>query len=154
MIKESSSNNKTRKHESTYTMLAFHQWGFSSGSGDRIPVPAETHQHVSLAILALPDTSSSSSSSLPTWITVITLQWEREASLFLQQRAPGSHAPQLHYDGVLVAITLQRWALIHPILLITDTLQRDLVAFFTLWEGQNFLQILWHWCLKRTIRTT
>lgn len=45
-------------------MLAFHQWGFSSGSGDRIPVPAETDQHVSLAILALPDTSSSSSSSL------------------------------------------------------------------------------------------
>lgn len=33
-------------------MFAFHQCGFSSGSGDRIPVPAETDQHVSLAILA------------------------------------------------------------------------------------------------------
>lgn len=45
-------------------MLAFHQCGFSSGSGDRIPVPAETHRHISLPILALPGTSSSSSSSL------------------------------------------------------------------------------------------
>lgn len=42
-----------------------------------------------------------------TRITVITLQWEREASLFLQQRAPGNPIPQLHYDGVSVAITLQ-----------------------------------------------
>lgn len=24
---------------SSYTMFAFHQWGFSSGWGDRIPVP-------------------------------------------------------------------------------------------------------------------
>lgn len=46
-------------------MFAFHQWGFSSGSGDRIPVPAETDRHVSLGIPSLPDTSSSSSSSLP-----------------------------------------------------------------------------------------
>lgn len=31
-----------RKHSSapSYTMLAFHQWGFSSGWEDRIPVPA------------------------------------------------------------------------------------------------------------------
>ncbi len=44
---------------------------------------------------------------ITTWITVITLQWEREASLFLQQRAPGNPTPQLHYDGVSLAITLQ-----------------------------------------------
>lgn len=25
----------------SYTMLAFHQWGFSSGCDDRIPVPAD-----------------------------------------------------------------------------------------------------------------
>lgn len=44
---------------------------------------------------------------ITTWITVITLQWEREASLFRQQRAPGNPTLQLHYDGVSVAITLQ-----------------------------------------------
>lgn len=43
---------------------------------------------------------------ITTWITVITLQWEREASLFRQQRAPGNPTLQLHYDGVSVS-TLQ-----------------------------------------------
>lgn len=44
---------------------------------------------------------------ITTWITVIKLQWQREASLFLQQRAPGNPTPQRHYNGVSVAITLQ-----------------------------------------------
>lgn len=52
----------TNTHQ-TYTMFAFHQWGFSSGSGDRIPVPAETERRVSLPILTSPrDTVSSYSS--------------------------------------------------------------------------------------------
>ena len=70
-------------------MLAFHQWGFSSGSGDRIPVPAETDQHVSLTILALPGNILFFLIIITTLITVITLQWEREASRFRQQWAPG-----------------------------------------------------------------
>jgi hypothetical protein len=28
----------------SYTILAFHQWGFSSGWEDRIPVPGETRR--------------------------------------------------------------------------------------------------------------
>lgn len=32
---------KTGNYTSSYTMLAFHQWGFSSGWGDMIPVPVE-----------------------------------------------------------------------------------------------------------------
>lgn len=70
-------------------------------------MPAETHQHVSLAAAAPPDTSSPSFIIITTWITVIRPQREREASPLLQQRAPGNPTPQRHYDGVSLAITLQ-----------------------------------------------
>lgn len=37
---------------------------------------------------------------ITTRITVITLQWEREAAVFLQPWAPGNPTPLLHYEGV------------------------------------------------------
>ena len=38
--------------KATYTMLAFHQWGFSSGRGERIPVPEET-KHIGARVLVI-----------------------------------------------------------------------------------------------------
>lgn len=78
---------------------------------------------------------------ITTWITVITLQCEREASLFLEQRAPGNPTPQLHYEGVLVAITQQ---------MSTDTSDpfnywgitvESGYFYYHVWGGQDLLQV-------------
>lgn len=35
----------------SYTMLAFHQYGFSSGLGDRIPVPVKQRRFTLIIVL-------------------------------------------------------------------------------------------------------